>query len=89
MKQSQILILESNAAFAEELREHLSSYENYSICGLADDGEEGLELIEKLKPNVVLMSLLLKNADGFTVLERAKKNGLKPNFVVLGNFFGR
>ncbi len=86
MKQSQILILESNAAFAEELREHLSSYENYSICGLADDGEEGLELIEKLKPNVVLMSLLLKNADGFTVLERAKKSGLKPNFVVLGNF---
>lgn len=86
MKQSQILILESNAAFAEELRGHLSSYENYTLCGISDDGEEGLELIEKTKPTVVLMSLLLKNADGFTVLERAKKNGWKLNFIVLGNF---
>ncbi len=79
-----ILILESNEAFASELAAHFEG-EGYEVCGVTGDGREGLKLLEKA-PDVVVMSLLLKNADGFTVMEEARAAGRKADFVVLGNF---
>ena len=80
----QILILESNEAFARELAAYFS--ENYSVCGVTDDGAEGLKLLMQNSPNVVILSLLLKNLDGFTVMEEARREQKKTEFVVLGNF---
>ena len=80
-----ILILESNETFAEELSSHFSRA-GYEVCGVTGDGGEGLALLEKCAPGVVVTSLLLTTLDGFTVMERAKKAGNKADFIVLGNF---
>ena len=80
-----VLILESNEAFAKELSEYFER-EGYAVCGVSGDGAEGLSLLEKNAPNVVVTSLLLTGVDGFTVMERAKKEGIKADFIVLGNF---
>ncbi len=80
-----VLILESNDGFARELAD-LFTKEGYDVCGVTGDGQEGLKLLEKCAPNVVVMSLLLKNSDGFTVMEEARARGRKADFVVLGNF---
>lgn len=86
MKQVQILILESNAPFAEELNNYFSGRENYTVCGVTDDGQKGIELMKNAKPSVVIMSLFLKNLDGFTVMEEARREQLKVDFIVMGNF---
>ena len=80
-----VLILESNEAFARELSDYFER-EGYTVCGVSGDGAEGIALLEKNAPCVVVISLLLTSLDGFTVLERVKKEGLKADFVVLGNF---
>ncbi len=80
-----VLILESNEAFAAELSQHFEK-EGYTVCGVSGDGAEGLVLLEKNAPNVVVISLLLKGLDGLTVMERARKEGVKADFIVLGNF---
>ena len=80
-----VLILESNETFAAELSKYFEK-EGYTVCGVTGDGAEGLTLLEKNAPNVVVASLLLTGVDGFTVMERAKKEGIKADFVVLGNF---
>ncbi len=80
-----ILILESNETFAAELSAHFTK-EGYDVCGVTGDGAEGLKLLEKCSPNVVVMNLLLTNLDGFNVLEEAKRNGRKADFIVMGNF---
>ena len=56
------------------------------MCGVSGDGTQGLALLEQHAPNVVVLSLLLTGADGFTVMEHAKKAGVKTDFIVLGNF---
>ncbi len=86
MKQIQVLILESNESFAEELKRVLSSREGVHICGVTDDGAEGLELIKSANPSVVILSLFLKNLDGFTVMEEARKEQKKTEYIVMGNF---
>ena len=81
-----ILILESNEAFAAELKEYFSGRNDFEVCGVTGDGLEGIRLMEKTEPNIVVMSLFLKNTDGISVLEEARAQGRKADFVVMGNF---
>ncbi len=80
-----VLILESNESFANELAVHFAQT-GYDVCGVTGDGAEGLKLLEKFSPSVVVMSLLLKTLDGFSVLESARGQQRKADFVVMGNF---
>lgn len=86
MKVKKVLIMESNESFADELRGYFESRDGYDVCGVTDDGAEGLSLLEKFGASVAVISLFLKNLDGFTVMEEAKRRGIKTDFVVLGNF---
>ncbi len=47
--------------------------EGFEILG-ALDGEKGLELIKKEKPDLVLLDLILPKKDGFEVLKEMKEN---------------
>lgn len=54
--------------------------EKYDILTTTSDGEELIELINSRKPQVVVMDIVLKNCDGFKVLEMTKESG--ANIVV-------
>lgn len=81
-----ILILDSNETFAKELSSCFEGRKDFEICGIADDGSESMKLLEKFSPSIVILSLLLKNQDGFSVMESARAQGKKCDFLVLGNF---
>lgn len=86
MKQIPVVIMESNKALAEEIGKALSERENFNVCGITEDGAEGLELIKTNNPTVVVLGLLLRTLDGFTVMETVRKEQRKTEFIVLGNF---
>ena len=81
-----ILILDSNETFAKELSSCFEGRKDFEVCGIADDGAESMKLLEKFSPSIVILSLLLKNKDGFSVMEEARAQGKKCEFLVLGNF---
>ena len=53
----------------------------------ATDGELALKMAERLKPDIILLDLLLPKMDGFTVLQTLKSNTVLKNIpvVVLSN----
>jgi len=61
-----IVIIEDNAVAANLYRAALSR-EGYKI-EVATDGESGLDAITRLKPDLVLLDLMLPKVDGATVL---------------------
>ena len=81
-----ILILEGSETFASELKDYFTAQKDYEVCGVTGDGAEGLELLESQSPSIAIIDLLLKNKDGFEVLEGVKKLGRKTDVIVLGNF---
>ena len=85
MKAERVLILESNEAFANELKEQIASRAGWEVCGATGSGEEGIDLLKNEDPDIVL-SLFLKGFDGFTVMEEAKRSEKKCAFIVMGNF---
>ena len=86
MKAERVLILESNEAFANELKEQLASRPGWEVCGVTGSGEEGIALLKSEDPDIVILSLFLKGFDGFTVMEEAGRGDRKCAFIVMGNF---
>ena len=84
-KSKKIIIIEDDAILLKTLNVELLSngFETLS----AVNGESGLDLIKKEKPNLVLLDLLMPKMDGFKVLEVLKndKQLSKIPVVVLSN----
>jgi DNA-binding response OmpR family regulator len=66
----QILVIEDNVVAANLYRAALSR-EGYKV-EVASDGELGLAAIARLKPDLVLLDLMLPKVDGVQVLRRIR-----------------
>ncbi len=66
------LIAEDNAINRELLRELLEAkgYEVVEAC----DGQEALQMIEEVQPDVLLLDIGMPRLDGFGVLRRVREN---------------
>jgi len=56
--------------------------EGYQVIS-ALDGEAGLKLAKTMKPDLILLDLILPRKDGFTVLEEIKKDEAVKNIPVI------
>jgi len=84
-KQKTIVFVEDEPHLQEELTAAFVE-EGYSVKS-AYDGETGLALVQKEKPDLVLLDLILPKKDGFEVLEAIKSNDELKHIpvVVLSN----
>lgn len=55
----------------------------YVIVGEAGNGEQGLELIDQLTPDLVLVDIMMPQMDGIEMIDKAKKNGFQGKFIIL------
>lgn len=65
-----LVVVESNEPVRSALVEYFSKCEDLNLLGTACDGLEGLEKINSLKPDAVILDVVLPNIDGYAVLER-------------------
>lgn len=87
---NKVLIVEDEEFLVRALKDNLES-EGYSV-DTAVNGEEAVAHLKKakVKPNIILLDLLMPKKDGFYVLEELKKNQewkLIP-VIVLSNLGG-
>lgn len=80
-----ILIVEDDKFLRDLVVKKLTA-EGFTVHAVID-GEEGLALMQKEKPDLVLLDLLLPGIDGYEVLERMRKNPTLSSIpvVVLSN----
>jgi two-component system, chemotaxis family, chemotaxis protein CheY len=62
-----ILIVDDNDMTRETLRVILRS-DNYNVVGEATDGDAALEMVTKLKPNIVLLDVIMPKVSGLEAL---------------------
>lgn len=80
-----VLLIEDDPRFAAELGRALE-HEAFAV-EVAADGEEGLRMLGKRQPSVVVLDLILPKIDGFAVLEEIGKSPALTSIpvVVLSN----
>jgi signal transduction histidine kinase/DNA-binding response OmpR family regulator len=67
-----LLIMEDDRTFANMLVE--LAHEKGFKCIRAEDGNTGLELVQRYRPDAIILDVGLPRIDGLTVLERLKDN---------------
>jgi two-component system, chemotaxis family, protein-glutamate methylesterase/glutaminase len=70
MKRVRLLIVDDSAAFRAALAASLASDRDIEIVGQAGDGEEALELVAELRPDVVTMDVVMPKLDGLEASKR-------------------
>ena len=78
---SRILIVEDNADLSLGLRNNLE-IDGHSV-EVADNGTAGLELARKLRPDLVILDLMLPGTDGFRVLRALRTEGFTMAILIL------
>lgn len=78
---TRILIVDDNEEFVETLVKHFENDENCTVIGTALSGLEALDKYAELKPDVMLLDIVMPGMDGFCVLEQLDKAGGKVVMV--------
>ncbi|MFW6201612.1 MAG: response regulator transcription factor [Gemmatimonadota bacterium] len=76
-----ILLVEDNVDAAEGLRYNLE-LEGYEVHH-AEDGEEGLRLARSVRPDLVVLDLMLPGIDGFQLLRTLRTDGVTVPVLIL------
>ena len=81
-----ILVADDHALFREGLRRILQLEEDIEIVGEANDGTEAFELANRLKPDVILMDIILPGPNGIRITRQIKKRCRKVHVIMLSMY---
>lgn len=84
MEKKTIVIADDNVSFTEGLKNYFVEYTDYAIAGIAGDGIEAVALVEKLRPDFLLLDIVMPELDGFGVLNAISvMQGKRPTIVMV------
>jgi DNA-binding NarL/FixJ family response regulator len=78
-----ILIADDHRLFAESLMAALSEDERVDVVGIAENGQQAVDLAAQLQPDVILMDLKMPVLDGFEATRRIREAGFDMQILVL------
>lgn len=80
-----ILIADDNQEFAQTLAKYIQEQEDMKVIGIAKDGEEAIDMIANIMPDVALLDVIMPHLDGIGVLEKMNmiKCDKKPLCIML------
>jgi DNA-binding NarL/FixJ family response regulator len=81
-----VCLVEDQTIVRQGLRSLLALNPDIEIAGEASDGEEAIEVIERTRPDVVLLDLRMPRLSGLGVLQKLRERGTSRPTLVLTTF---
>lgn len=78
-----ILLAEDDAFLAETIQLALEEHKMKIV--LAENGEEAIRHLDTMKPDLVLLDLLMPKKDGYAVLNHIREKGINVPIIILSN----
>lgn len=86
MSKVPIVIADDHHVVREGIRLVLEAEQDLSIVGEAGSGLKALELVENLKPNVMLLDLMMSGLNGLEVTWQARRASPRTRIVILSMY---
>jgi DNA-binding NarL/FixJ family response regulator len=81
-----VLLADDQRVVREGLGTLLGLLDGIDLVGTAADGEEALELVARLDPDVVLMDLRMPRCDGTEAIRRLREGGARTRAIALTTY---
>ena len=78
-----MLIADDHKIFAEAMRDTLSNDDRLDVVGLAHNGQEAVDLVTELQPDIVLMDIRMPVLDGIEATRKIRKANAQTRVIVL------
>ena len=85
-KSIRLLICDDHAVVRRGLRSLVGVKTEMELVGEAVDGDEAVVMAKKLKPDVIIMDLIMPRKDGVTAITEIKKKNSDAKILVLTSF---
>ena len=89
MSDIRVLIVDDHPITCKGIRDLLEPALGISVAGEAHTGAEALQMIEALKPNVVLLDMKLPDMNGVEIIKKAYKTGTNARILGLSSYNDR
>lgn len=83
MSKIEVLLVDDHSILIEGLRAMLGFYEDIEVVGSARDGNEALEMIAELQPEIVLLDITMPGVNGITVTQLIRKQFPEIRVLIL------
>lgn len=81
-----ILIVDDHDIVLRGLEVSLATFDDITVVGNASSGYEAIAKCNQLKPDILLLDLMMPDIDGIGVIEAIRDNALNMPVIVLTNF---
>jgi NarL family two-component system response regulator LiaR len=81
-----VLIVDDHAVVRRGLRTFLELQDEIDVVGEAEDGEEAVAAVEELRPDVVLMDLVMPRVDGIEAIRQVRERRPATRVIALTSF---
>ncbi len=85
-KMYRVMLANSSEDYSANLAAVLKQSDRYAVVGTANDGVRAIELLREVKPEFLVVDMMLPQADGVAVLKAAVALEKKPMLLVLADF---
>lgn len=86
MKNITVLIADDNRELVEMMENYFEQEKDIEVIGTAFDGKECLKLLEKLRPDVLILDIIMPHIDGLTTLSKINEKGIDTQVIMLTAF---
>ena len=86
MDRTRVYVVEDQPVLLKNLIKVLGTFEELELVGTSQDGEEAVEDIVRVRPQLVLLDLELPGLNGIQVTQRVKRRAPEVEILILTSF---
>ncbi|MBI2979620.1 MAG: response regulator transcription factor [Chloroflexi bacterium] len=83
MESVRIVLAEDHSLMRVGTRRILEQYPDLSVVGEADDGQQALDLITRLKPDIAILDIRMPKLNGIALVRRMKESSPNTKALIL------
>ena len=77
-----LLVADNNPKWTKHIADYAAEHDEIELSGVVSNGQEALDSITRLRPDVVILNMILPVIDGLGVLEGISKiSDYKPRVI--------
>ncbi|MDD4229526.1 MAG: response regulator transcription factor, partial [Aminobacterium sp.] len=78
-----VVIADDHNLFRESVRKVLDMESDIEVIGEARDGQETIEVVERMSPQIVMLDIRMPKLDGIEVVKKLREKGVNCAFVII------